>query len=154
LREEIPEIAIRTTMIVGHPGETASDHKEMLDFIEEFKFTRLGVFTYSDEDGTKAATMEKKVSLSTAIKRMNAVMEKQKYISEAYNQSLLGQRKEVIIDSYDEQSHVFIGRTKNDAPEIDNEVIIAYHDKIHIADIINVKIENFAEYEIFGKLVE
>ena len=153
IREKLPNIAFRTTFIVGHPGETESDHIEMIDFIKEFRFKRLGVFTYSDEDGTKSFDLQDKVPLETKIRRMNAIMEVQREISLSENQSLINTDIFVLIDSYDSEENVFIGRSEYDAPEIDNEVIIDYHNDLHVGTLVKIKVYDATEYELYGKKI-
>jgi ribosomal protein S12 methylthiotransferase len=151
IREKIPNIAFRTTFIVGHPGETEEDHQEMIEFIKEFRFKRLGVFTYSDEDGTKSYDIADKIPMNIKIERMNAVMEVQRQISLDENLTLVDTTIPVLIDSYDSEQNVFIGRSEFDAPEIDNEVVVDYHDRLNIGSLVNIHIYDASEYELYGK---
>ena len=150
LREEIPDIALRTSLIVGFPGETKDDFDNLKDFIKVVKFDRLGVFQYSQEEGTKAAKMEKQIDKKTKEKRYNKIMEIQQDISYNKNRKYIGKEIEVIIDEKIEDE--FIGRTVYDAPEIDNTVYVRGKN-INIGDIIKVKITDAFEYDLMGEKI-
>ncbi len=153
LREKIPQVTLRTTFIVGHPGETERDFKELLDFVEQTRFDRLGVFKYSDEEGTAAFDLSAKVKPEIAEERYNLLMEKQRGISLELNEQKIGKILPVIVDEQISGENLWIGRTKGDSPEIDNEVLIkpATDDhKIRTGDIIEVKITGAEEYELFA----
>ena len=150
LREEIPDIALRTSMIVGFPGETKDDFDNLKDFIKVVKFDRLGVFQYSQEEGTKAAKMEKQIDKKTKEKRYNKIMEIQQDISYNKNRKYIGKEIEVIIDEKIEDE--FIGRTVYDAPEIDNTVYVRGKN-INIGDIIKIKITDAFEYDLMGEKI-
>lgn len=150
LRNKIPDIALRTSMIVGFPGETINDFNNLKDFIKVVKFDRLGVFQYSQEEGTKAAKMEKQIDKKTKEKRYNKIMEIQQDISYNKNRNYIGQEFKVIIDETIEDE--FIGRTIYDAPEIDNTVYVRGKN-INIGDIINVKITDAFEYDLMGEKI-
>lgn len=152
LRTEIPDIALRTTLILGHPGETEADFDELKKFVEDIQFDRLGTFTYSDEENTKAFIEKKKVSPDIANKRQAELMEIQKNISFNLNQKYIGKVLKVLIDSFDINSQTYIARTFRDAPEIDNEVIIKASDSDHFqpGEFANVTIEDASEYELYG----
>jgi len=125
LRQSIPDLALRTSLIVGHPGETEYEFNELLRFIEQTRFERLGVFTYSAEEGTKAAVWSDDLPDSIKAARRDEIMELQAELSEERNQALIGQEVTVLIDEYDADRHRSIGRTPWDAPEIDNSVTVA-----------------------------
>jgi ribosomal protein S12 methylthiotransferase len=150
LRNEIPDIALRTSMIVGFPGETKEDFNNLKDFIKVVKFDRLGVFQYSQEEGTKAAKMEKQIDKKTKEKRYNKIMEIQQDISYNKNRKYIGKEIEIIIDEKIEDE--FIGRTVYDAPEIDNTVYVRGNN-INIGDIIKVKITDAFEYDLMGEKI-
>ena len=150
LREEIPDIALRTSMIVGFPGETKDDFDNLKDFIKVVKFDRLGVFQYSQEEGTKAAKMIDQIDKNTKEKRYNKIMEIQQDISYNKNRKYIGKEIEVIIDEKIEDE--FIGRTVYDAPEIDNTVYVRGKN-INIGDIIKVKITDAFEYDLMGEKI-
>ncbi len=150
IREKVPGIAIRTTMIVGHPGETEEDFEEMIEFIQNARFERLGVFTYSHEEHTHAFGMDDDVPEKVKLERADRVMEIQESISEEINQSKVGQTLSVLIDRL-EGDH-FIGRTEFDSPEVDNEVLInAKEEYYSIGDFIDVKITDATAFDLFGE---
>ncbi len=127
IRERIPNVALRTTLIAGHPGETEADFEEMLQFVEDTRFDRLGIFTYSHEEGTHAHSMADDVPEEVKHERANRVMEAQQQISEELNQAKVGQTLRVLIDR--KEGGQYIGRTEADSPEVDNEVIIDAQDQ-------------------------
>jgi ribosomal protein S12 methylthiotransferase len=149
-----PDIALRTTLILGHPGEREEDFDMLLEFISQVRFDRIGSFVYSDEEGTAAYTLSDKVDKETAEERRSRLMELQREISQSKNQAVVGQSVPVMIDSYDAQARVLHGRTVRDAPEIDNEVIIAVDQPASdlMGSIHMVKITDAAEYDLFGQL--
>ena len=154
IRKNQPQIALRTTLILGHPGETDSDFQQLKDFIKEIRFNRLGTFVYSDEEGTHAYDLKNKVEQNTAIERKNIIMDIQQDISRELNEDLINSRQNVMIDNYDEQNKCYMGRTYRDTPEIDNEVIInsnTFDSKI-LGNLIPVKINDASEYELYGEI--
>jgi ribosomal protein S12 methylthiotransferase len=154
LRQRIPGVAIRSTLIVGHPGETARDFREMRKFIEEFKFDRLGTFIYSPEENTAAYKLPAPAK-TVAEERYNEIMMTQQHISRQRNESLIGETMRVLIDEYDAASLTASGRTYADSPEIDNEVII--QKKILTpkpGEFYCVKITDATEYELSGEILE
>ena len=146
LRTAIPDIRIRTTLIVGYPGETDKDFKTLTDFILEMKFDHLGVFTYSEEEGTLAAELEDNISRELKDERKAVIMDIQNNINYEKNSIMVGQTKKVIIDEVGET--VAVGRTEYDSPEIDN--IVQVDGKVSKGEFYNVKINNFNEYELIG----
>lgn len=153
IREQVPGIAIRTTLIAGHPGETEEDFQEMLQFVEDMRFDRLGVFTYSHEENTHAHSMEDDVPEEVKQERANHVMEVQEQISYEINQGKIGQTLKVLIDR--KEGGNFIGRTEFDSPEVDNEVIIdAAKHYLRIGDFANIKIDDATEFDLYGSPVE
>lgn len=148
IRTKIPDIALRTSIIVGFPGETQEDFDNLKDFIKVVKFDRLGVFQYSQEEGTKAAKMKNQIVKKTKEKRYNKIMEIQQDISYNKNRNYIGKVIEVIIDERIEDE--FLGRTVYDAPEIDNTVYVRGKN-INIGDIIKVKITDAFEYDLMGE---
>lgn len=152
IREEVPGISLRTTILVGHPGEEEEDVQELLESLREVKFERLGVFTYSHEDNTHAHTLEDLIPEEEKQERANRVMEQQMDISWAFNQSLVGTEQKVLFDRLDGDS--FVGRTQFDSPEVDNEVWVPAKDQyIRIGDFAQVKITEATHYDLKGKLV-
>lgn len=146
LREAIPEIRIRTTLIAGYPGETNEDFKKMLSFVEEVQFDRLGVFTYSEEDGTLAKNLKDDIPINVKNDRKAQIMDLQADISNEKNQSMIGKTLKVLIDDVGEKHSV--GRTEYDSPEIDN--IVNINQALKIGQFYNIKIESANEFELIG----
>ena len=149
LREAIPEIALRTTLIVGYPGETEEHFNTLRDFVEEIRFDRLGIFTYSEEDGTLAADLDDSVPRQVKDDRKNQLLEIQHDISLDKNESFIGKTLKVLVDESGED--VSVGRTEFDSPEIDN--IVHIKGKAVKGTFIDVMIESANEYELLGKIV-
>lgn len=150
LREGIPDIHIRTTLLVGFPGETEEDVEEIIDFLNEYKIDRVGVFTYSDEEGTSAYNMDGKLDNRTKQQRRASIMETQMGISEELNRKKFGKEFDVIIDEVSDDN-IYIGRTKYDAPEVDCEVTFEGKTPHSQGDIVKVLIKNAFEYDIEGE---
>ena len=149
IREKVPGIAIRTTLIAGHPGETEEDFQEMLKFVEESRFERLGIFTYSHEENTHSHSFGDDVPAEVKQQRANAVMELQENISYEINQEKIGKTFRVLIDR--KESGTFIGRTEYDSPDVDNEVLIdATNNYLRLGDFVNVKIDSATEFDLYG----
>jgi ribosomal protein S12 methylthiotransferase len=146
LREAIPEIALRTTLIVGYPGETEDHFNTLRDFVEEIRFDRLGIFTYSEEDGTLAADLDDTVPRQVKDDRKNQILEIQHGISLDKNESFIGKTLKVLVDESGEG--VSVGRTEFDSPEIDT--IVHIKGKAEKGTFINAKIEDVNEYELIG----
>ena len=154
IRERIPDIVLRTTLIVGHPGETEDDFTALKQFVEETRFDRLGVFTYSAEENTAAFALPAP-DPEIAQNRYSQLMELQRQISLEKNYTRLGKTFRVLIDEYDAASGTAIGRTYGDSPEIDNEVILEnVHRGIKPGEFYDVRIIDVGEYEIFGQILE
>ncbi|MBC6400609.1 MAG: 30S ribosomal protein S12 methylthiotransferase RimO [Ekhidna sp.] len=150
MRNKVPGIAIRTTMIAGHPGETEDDFEEMLDFVEKNRFDRLGIFTYSHEENTHSYSFQDDVPEAIKQERANAVMELQEEISLTLNEQKIGKEFKVLIDQV--ESGQFIGRTEHDSPEVDNEVIIsADNDYLRIGDFNQIKITDATAFDLYGE---
>ena len=150
IRKAIPDIRIRTTLITGFPGETEKDHEELLEFVENQRFARLGVFAYSMEEGTAAGEMENQVDEDVKAQRLDEIMRIQREISLESNRRLIGRTMEVMVDERDEDGS-YIGRTRYDAPEIDNAVIFTSNRELKAGDIVNVKIEDAFDYDLTGE---
>ena len=153
LRKEIPEIIVRTTFIVGFPGETEDEFKELLEFIKEYKFDKLGVFTYSREEGTPAYSLPHQVSESVKLNRRDRIMEAQLYISEQGMKDKLGKEFLVLIEEY-HGNNTYIGRTYMDSPDIDGLVYINSDDFIEIGEFVKVKIIDYLEYDLVGEVIK
>ncbi len=153
IRSKIPNIAIRTTLIVGYPGETQEDFEEMYQFVEDMKFDRLGVFTYSHEDNTHAFNFEDDVADELKKERAEEIMELQSGISHQLNEAKIGKKYKVLFDRV--EGDYFIGRTEFDSPDVDNEVLVKKDADIfiRIGDFANVLITKADHYDLYGNLV-
>jgi ribosomal protein S12 methylthiotransferase len=152
IREEVPGVVIRTTMLVGFPGETEEDFEELKAFIEDQKFGRLGVFPYSEEDGTYAAQKYKDgLDQETKQERADEIMEVQQYISAELNQQKIGKEFKVIIDR--EEGDFFVGRTEYDSPEVDGEVLINTKKPLKKGDFVTAKITGAEDYDLYAELI-
>jgi ribosomal protein S12 methylthiotransferase len=150
IRDKVPEIAIRTTLITGHPGETEEMFEEMYDFVQKQRFDRLGVFQYSHEEQTHSYSMPDDISDEIKQERTDIIMELQQGISEELNQKKIGNTYKVLFDR--KESGHFIGRTEFDSPEVDNEVLIPASQYVRVGDFSNVKITSATEFDLFGEL--
>ena len=151
IRDINPEIALRTTLIAGHPGETERDFQEMYDFVERSQFDRLGIFTYSHEEGTSAHKLEDDVPEQVKRSRSNKIMALQQKISTEKNKNKIGKTVKVLIDRVDANN--YYGRTEQDSPEVDNEVIIPSKEMhLRVGDFYDVKITDSKEYDLIGKV--
>ena len=150
IRERVPDIVIRTTMIAGHPGEGEKEFQEMLNFVERSRFERLGIFTYSHEENTHAFSMKDDIPEDVKQDRANAVMEMQEGISSEINQSKVGKIFKVLIDRL--EGGEFIGRTEHDSPEVDNEVLISAENAyLRVGDFANIKITSASAFDLIGE---
>jgi ribosomal protein S12 methylthiotransferase len=147
------DVCLRTTLILGHPGESEDDFKQLKEFIQDIRFDRLGTFIYSDEEGTPAYNYQEKVPREVAIERRDEIMTIQQSISREKNNQLINSIEKVLIDDYDPSQKCYNGRTYRDAPEIDNEVLVyGNNEREIIGTFQNVQILDAAEYELYGKL--
>lgn len=152
-RKEVPGITIRTSLIVGYPGETEKEFQELLDFVEESKFDRLGVFTYSHEENTHAFNLKDNVPMEVKHQRAEEVMDLQSSISYELNQKRIGKIYKVLFDR--KEGDYFIGRTEFDSPDVDNEVIVnAKGFYVRIGDFANIKITKADHYDLYGEVVD
>jgi len=154
IRKNIPDISIRTTFLVGHPGETAEDFKELIDFVEKYRFDRVGVFTYSEEEGTHAAiSMKDNIPQKLKERRSAELMELQQSISLANNLKRVGQTLKVIVDSVDNDE--IVGRTEYDSPEVDQEVLLSNPQKrkVNVGDFVNARIISAQDYDLIGEMI-
>jgi ribosomal protein S12 methylthiotransferase len=150
IRNAGAEIALRTTLIVGYPGETAEDFALLESFVRETRFSRLGVFTYSREEGTTAYPLGDPVPAEEKERRKGVIMEIQKDISEERNEALVGSKLRVLIDRVEGGVHV--GRTEHDAPEIDNEVFVTAPGSLAPGTFSDVEIHDATEYDLYGRV--
>ena len=151
-REAMPEMAIRTTLIVGYPGETQADFEALKSFVQEMRFDRLGCFTYSHEENTTAYELEDDVPEEVKLARANEIMEIQSQISWELNQQKVGKTFRCLIDR--KEGNYFVGRTEYDSPDVDNEVLIdAKKHYVKIGDFVEVKIIDATDYDLYGEPV-
>ncbi|GAB4001045.1 30S ribosomal protein S12 methylthiotransferase RimO [Spirosoma daeguense] len=151
IREKIPDITLRTTLIVGHPGETDAMFQETYDFVERMRFDRMGVFTYSHEENTHSYSMPDDVPADIKQERADELMELQQGISQELNQRKVGQTYKVLFDR--KEGGYFIGRTAADSPEVDNEVLVPASQYVRLGDFANVVIERAEEFDLYGTVV-
>lgn len=154
LRTAMPDIAIRTTLISGFPGETQELHDGLVDFVDECEFDRLGVFTYSPEEGTPAAEYEDQVDGELAVKWRDEIMELQQEISYEKNQQMIGSTQKVLIEGYLVDDDVYVGRTYRDAPGVDGIVFVSAPYELISGSFVDVKITESNEYDLTGVIVE
>ncbi len=150
IRDKVPDIAIRTTLIAGFPGETQKDHDEMIEWVEMMKFDRLGIFPYSHEENTHAYTLKDDVHARTKKKRAENVMKVQQEISFNLNQQKVGKTFKVLFDRI--EGDYFVGRTEYDSPEVDNEVLVKASEYVRLGDFADVTIESAGDYDLIGSL--
>ena len=153
MRETVPGIAIRTTLISGYPGEREEDFQEMYDWVKRSRFDRLGIFTYSHEENTHAYNAEDDVPEEVKRERADKIMELQSGISYELNQEKIGKTYKVLLDKV--EGDYFIGRTEFDSPEVDNEVLVKKENTyIRLGDFTNVKITNADYYDLYGEVID
>ena len=153
LRREIPDMVIRTTIIVGFPGEKADEFNELYDFVEDLRFDRLGVFAYSKEENTPAALIKPQVRSDVKERRKNAIMQAQQSISLEKNLEKVGKTFEVLVEEGPDEEGGYIGRTAYDAAEIDNGVIFTSFRKLEPGDFVKVKITDAFDYDLVGEAI-
>jgi ribosomal protein S12 methylthiotransferase len=151
IREKVPGIALRTTLISGYPGETDADFEETYSFVERMRFDRLGIFNYSHEENTHAYSVEDNVPEEVKQERSDEIMALQQGISEELNQAKIGQTFKVMVDR--KESGFFVGRTEHDSPEVDNEVLIPAEQFARQGDFVQVKINKAEEFDLYGDIV-
>jgi ribosomal protein S12 methylthiotransferase len=153
IREKVPGIALRTTLIAGHPGETEEEYEKLYKFVEKQRFDRLGVFTYSHEDQTHAYSMEDSVPAEIKQERADAIMTLQEGISQELNQKKIDKTYKVLFDR--KEGGFFVGRTEHDSPEVDNEVLVdAKTNFVSVGGFANVKIYDATEFDLYGNVVK
>ena len=153
LRREIPDIVIRTTFIVGFPGETEEDFEELCEFVKETRFERMGAFTYSREEDTPAYDFPDQIDEQVKLDRMDMVMREQLEINEANNQAMVGKTITVLCEDYDPVSEVHFGRSAADAPEIDGKVYFKAQTRIVPGSFVKVKIREVLDYDLMGRAI-
>ena len=151
IRSKVPGVAIRTTLIAGHPGETEDDFEEMMRFVEDSRFDRMGVFTYSHEENTHSYTMDDDVPADVKQARMESLLELQAGISLELNEQKVGKILKVLIDR--KEGGQYVGRTEFDSPEVDNEVIVASSEYLRTGDFVMVRITSASEFDLHGEII-
>lgn len=154
LREATPDIAIRTSLIAGFPSETQEEHEALMAFLDEQELDRVGVFTYSREDGTPAATFENQIDEETAEQWRNEIMELQQEISLDKNETFVGKIMQVIIEGYSSDDDVYVGRTYRDAPGVDGLVFVNCDYELMSGQIVDVRINEVGPYDMIGGIVD
>lgn len=154
LRTEIPDIVIRTTLISGFPTETEEEHEELLDFVDEMEFDRLGVFTYSPEENTKAAEMQGQIPEELKVKRRNEVMELQQDIVFEKGETMIGKKVPVMIEGKLVDENAYIGRTYMDAPNVDGNIFVVTDEELLTGDFVKVFITGSQDYDLIGEIAD
>ncbi len=154
IREKIPGITLRTTLIAGFPGETEEQFTELMEFVHEIEFERLGCFAYSAEEGTKAALMENQLSEKVKQRRADHIMEQQMFINERKNRAELGKLKTAIVEGYDKYGGVYFGRTESDAPDIDGKIFFSSGRPLKMGEFVQVLVEDVLDYDLIGRATE
>ena len=153
LRKEIPDIALRTTLITGFPGETDEQHEELMAFVDEMEFDRLGVFTYSPEEDTSAATMPDQIEESVKEDRQADLMELQQEIAFERAENMIGREVLVMIEGKVADENVYVGRTYMDAPNVDGLIFVETSEKLMSGDFAKVKVTGALEYDLIGEII-
>lgn len=154
LRKEIPDICLRTTLITGFPGETEKEHQELLTFVDEMEFDRLGVFTYSQEEDTPAATMENQVEEDVKVQQQSEIMELQQEIAFEKAEDMIGRMVDAIIEGKVADENAYVARTYKDAPNVDGFLFINTTRELMTGDYVVVRITGSNEYDVIGELIE
>jgi len=149
-KAKIPNLVLRTTFLVGFPGETEEEFQELLDFVAEMEFDRVGAFQYSHEENTSAHELVDDISPELKQERANRLMEVQQEISLQKNQAMVGKTYKVLVDR--KEGNFFVGRTEGDSPEVDNEVLVnAEENFLRVGDFAMIEIMDASDYDLFGK---
>ncbi|MDD3394350.1 MAG: 30S ribosomal protein S12 methylthiotransferase RimO [Anaerotignum sp.] len=153
LREAMPDIAIRTTLIVGFPGETEGEFQDLIGFVEELRFDRLGVFAYSQEDGTPAASMENQIDEEIKEARRDTIMDIQKNIAAALCEKEVGKVVQVLVEGKLPEENIYCGRTRRDAPDIDGLVFLTAEEEVYSGEFVTAKIREAGDYDLMGDVI-
>lgn len=154
IRSKMPDAILRTSIIVGFPGETEEQFENLCDFVKEIRFDRMGVFAYSQEEGTPAADFEDQIDEEIKGERLDKLMKIQQKISLELNQQKYGKKIEVVVCGYDEESYLFYGRSRGDSIDVDGLVYFGAEEEIEVGDFVTVEILNADEYDLMGRVVE
>ena len=152
LREEIPDICLRTTLITGFPGETQEDHEELIDFVDDCEFDRLGVFTYSQEEDTPAALMPDQIDEEIKLERQQQLMELQQFIAFEKAEEMIGRVLVVMVEGKIAEDDVYVARTYRDAPNVDGYLFIKTNANLMTGDLVKVLVTDCNEYDLIGEL--
>lgn len=153
LREKIPDLVLRTTLIAGFPGETEAQFNALLNFVKTMRFDRLGAFAYSQEEGTPAAQLPDQLPEEVKAARAEQILAAQATISAELQQAKLGTINEALVEGYDEESLMYFGRTRGDAPEVDNTIYMAAERELHAGEFVQVEVLNSDIYELIGRVL-
>ena len=154
LREKIEGLVIRTTLITGFPGETEEQFNSMAEFIKDMEFDKLGCFPYSEEEGTKAATMPDQVDEEIRQHRAEIIMEQQQLISEQKNLRMIGKTVEAVVEGFDQWAECYFGRTAGDAPDIDGKIFFDCDHKLEVGQFVNVHVNESLDYDLMGEVTD
>ena len=154
LRERIPDITIRTTLITGFPGETEEQFEELAEFVKEMRFDRLGCFPYSQEEGTAAAMFDDQIEEEVKLRRMDNIMESQQLISEQLCTSYQDKTLEAVVEGFDKYAECYFGRTRADAPDIDGKAFFSSEKPLSVGQYVNIKITETLDYDLIGEVAE
>lgn len=152
LRKEIPDICLRTTLITGFPGETQEDHEELMQFVDEMEFDRLGVFTYSPEEDTPAATMPDQIDEEVKLDHQAEIMELQQEIAFEKAEDMIGKSVMAMVEGLIPEEHAYAARTYKDAPNVDGLIFIQTSEELMTGDFVNVKVTGSYEYDLIGEI--
>lgn len=153
IRNKIPDVVLRTTLIAGFPGETEEQFEELCGFVREIKFQRLGCFAYSQEEGTAAADYPDQIDEDIKKHRCEIIYDMQMRISDEFNQSLLGSELEVVVEGYDRYAECFFGRSYMDAPDIDGKIFFTSKNKLSLGEYVKVKVNDILDYDLLGEQI-
>ena len=154
IREKLPEVTIRTTLITGFPGESQENFEELCEFVKWAEFDRLGCFAYSEEEGTPAADFSDQIEKQIRIDRSEIIMNDQLSVTLAKNEAKFGTVQKVLIEGYDDYIKCYFGRDQSNAPEIDGKVFFMSPHPLILGEFVNVQINDALEYDLLGELVE
>ena len=150
LREHMPDIILRTTLITGFPGETEEQHQELMEFVDEMEFDRLGVFTYSPEEDTPAALMEQQINEDIKARRQDELLSLQQEISLELGEQKIGQLLDVLIEGYVADENAYVGRTYGDAPGVDGYFFVNTEETLNSGDLVRARVTGALEYDLIG----
>lgn len=153
IREKIPDIVLRTTLIAGFPGETEEQFEELCEFVKEMRFERLGCFAFSPEEDTPAFKMPEQIPLETRERRAEIIMQEQMIISEQLNQQATDKTFEVVVEGFDRYAEFYYGRSVCDAPEIDGKIFFDSEEKVAVGQYVNVRINDTLDYDLIGSRI-